>query len=403
MLIKDFFDFIDTHWDENPDSLRLRIKKGQFPFDTDLAITQIECRKKYSAKLKNFLSNPFFLFPDSISGEQSSHQAIAKFHASLIASEQKIIDMTAGLGIDSFSMANRDVDVLSIELNEIKAKILKHNVEILNLNNVKVINSDSMEFLKQSDTSFDLIFVDPARRDSKNNRVYNLRHCSPDILTYQDLLFKHSPRILIKASPLLDISQSIKDFPNLYSVKAIGVKGECKEILIELKRDFQNLSNPPKIEAINLNSEGEVISLFSDVTTNDNSCSEINIEEIKEGAYILEPSAMVMKLSPWKSLCARFNAKKFGPSSHLFITNELPKDFPGRVSKLQSIIKSKDRKSLNGFPASVVSRNHPMKADEIRKSFNLLEGDKYFIYASRIGNKPIMILAQNLYPNDKTT
>ena len=396
---EDFLEFIKNNAQADPNKLRLSVKKEEKDFDIEKAILQIECRKKYSSKLKNFIGNDNFMFPDSISGEQASHQSIGAYHSNLAAQCGSILDMTAGLGIDSFSFAVNGRNVVSIELDPAKTQNLISNIEALNFKNISVIQGDSIDFLKNNNIFFDLIFIDPSRRDKESRKVYNLKDCSPNVIEYQDLLLKHSDRILIKASPLLDISQTIRDFPKLYSISAIGIKGECKEILIELRNDLEK-DTLITVNAINLDNSGEILSQFSDSLNRDLSqkskekISYSSIDDLKEGSFILEPSAMVMKLSFWGKICSDYNSLKLGKSSHLFISKEYPKNFPGRVTKLIKNIKTQDRKSICGLPASVVSKNHPLSPEEIRKKFQLKEGDQNFIYATRLGEKPVFLLTQ---------
>lgn len=391
----DFFDFIKQYSDQDPLKLRLALDKTSNSFDTELAITQIECRKKYNSKLKEILKEDKFLFPDSISGEQASHQAVAKYHASLVKNYTSVLDITAGLGIDSIYMAKAGANVTAIELNLQKAKILNYNAHILGLQNLKVTNDDSISFLKTTDEKFDLIFCDPARRDASNKRVYNLHDCSPDILENQNLLLSKAEKVIIKASPLLDISQTIKDFPKIESIQVIGVKGECKEVLITINEKFcGSNANHIKIESINLDIDGNVISFFSDYFNSEGEgISFASIEDIKPGYFILEPSAMIMKIAPWQKIASTFKAKKLGNSSHIFISQFLPESFPGRVTKIKEILKKDSRKTLVGFHATVVSRNYPLSSEQLRKSLRLKEGDQNFIYATRLKEKPMLILS----------
>lgn len=396
-ITEDFFSFIDNNLEKDPIQLLLAFKKNKWDFDMELAVTQIICRKKNVDKLKSFLSNPRFLFPDSLSAEQASHQGVAYFHASLVSPKDSVLDMTAGLGIDAFSMSRVAEKVTAVEISEHKAETLKYNADVLKIPNLEVLNEDSVKFLQNLSRQFDLIFIDPARRGEGNKRVYNLKDCIPDVTQFQDLLIKHSPRIIIKASPLLDVSQTLRDLKNIKSVRAIGVKDECKELLIEIVSPSKiSKQSSSLLEAINLDKEGKIVSCFSITKTFEES-EKGDIEYIDEknifpGDYLLEPSPMVMKIAPWSEICKRFKAKKLDKSSHLFISKEEPKDFPGKVSKFEKFINKRDRKNLIGFPASVVSKNHPLSPDEIRKNFNLKESDNNFIYATRIDGKPIMML-----------
>lgn len=397
----DFKQFIAKYSAADPTELRLKAHKFSYDFDVDLAITQIECRKKSNNKLSEIISNPDFLFPDSVSSQQASHQAVAWFHSSLIDvnSEKILLDMTAGLGIDSFYFARNPIEITAVELNPLKHSILNKNISTLQIKNIKTVLGDSLEFLKSDSPDFDIIFVDPARRDENNKRLYNLRDCSPDVFTNQDLLLKKSKRILIKASPLLDISQTIKDFPNIKSIRSVGVKGECKEVLIELIKDYS--SSHIQVEAIDLDEKDEILNRFTIPDFNPSISGKIkpaiaSLSDLSPGVFILEPSAMIMKIAPWNEICQRFNSKKLGNSSNIFISDSYPENFPGRVTKFEKIIKKSDRKTLCGLPATVVSRNYPISASQLRESFKLKEGDNNFIYATRIGEKPVLLFSQNL-------
>lgn len=388
---KEFWDFIHEHRIEDPSRLKLKFGSRSLGFDLNFALVQIEVRKKYMHKLGNFLRHDEFLFPDSISGEQSSHQAVSIYHASLVEPGKRILDLTGGLGIDAltFALVNQKMKVLELDSN--KASMLSYNAGVLGVEDFGVINRDSIAFLKEAKETFDVIFVDPSRRDTNQKRVYNLRDCSPDVVENQELLLEKSQRVMIKASPLLDVTQTLRDFKNISSVKAVGVKGECKEILVELKRDF---SDTPVLEAVNLDEKGKILNVFR--FEKDSSCEiqYIDTKEGFEGKYLLEPSAMIMKFGPWSELCKRFTAKKMGQSSHLFVSETYPENFPGRVTRIKQLLKKQDRKTLEGLPASVVSRNYPVTADEIRKKFKLQEGNLNFIYATRVNGKPMMYLSE---------
>lgn len=397
-LHPDFYSFVNKHGGEDVNSLALKYRDSKLNFDLPFALIQIEARKKYIHKLKDFLILQEFIFPDSISGEQASHQAVATFHANLCSDSYKILDMTAGLGIDAISFASVGKSVTALELDKNKAEILLHNKDVKGCLDLNVINQDSITFLKNTDDKFDLIFIDPARRDENKNRVFKLQDCSPDIVGNIDLILKKTEKLLIKASPLLDVTETLRILPQLTAVRAIGVKGECKELLLEVSdKKIPNGAHDIILEAIDLDINGTVLSRFTVSTTyaenkgNQSGIKFAGPEDIKTGHFLLEPSAMMMKLACWDKICNQFNALKLDKSSHLFISDVNHDSFPGRVTKIDKVIKKQDRKSYMGFPASVVSRNYPMSSDELRKLFKLKEGDNHFFYATRVGDKPVII------------
>ncbi len=466
-LTKEFTTFVKRNLKENPSSLRLKHHGKAENFDVDFAITQIECRQKTKKKLKSFIANDGFIFPTQLAAEQASHEAVARYHASLIGKDDSLacvglsspfegtsptekgvslLDMTAGLGIDVMSMSRCCDHTTACELDEIKAEALIHNCEVLGLKNVEIITGDSSEWVEKSEKYFDLIFIDPARRNEDNARTYNFHDCQPDILKLQEILPSKTSRLLIKASPLLDISQTIKDIHGVKSIRAICVNGECKEVLVEAiySQKKQNwsaneekntdsdlqagpLANENKVrghyiikEAIDLDDEGNLISFFkystpyqieqvqqqSEKNTESENRDENAIRhlsagviyaeeaDIKPGSYLYEPNAAVMKFASWSELCQRFDGlKKLAPSSHLFVSEKHYAVFPGRILKIERKIEKKDRKTLKNLPVNVAVRNYPLSAVELRKQLKVKEGSDSFIYGTRLST-PLLILAK---------
>lgn len=328
-----------------------------------------------------------FIFPTLLSSEQASHQSIAYYHASLLEKDNNILDMTAGLGIDAISFARKGADVTAIELDKIKCEALQHNIKVEKKNNISVINADSVNWIKQSSYHFDAIFIDPARRGNDKARLYNLHDCSPDVVLLQDEIMSHCKRLLIKASPMLDVSETLRDIKNTSAIHAVCVEGECKEILVEVNPEKKIRS----FFAVDLNRSGHVLSQLK-YDENDMQKEIIYAQEIHSCHYLYEPNAAVMKLSPWKILSARFpNLKKLAPDSHIFISADLYADFPGRIMRIEKEINKKDRNSLKGIPINIVSRNYPLSADALRKDIGAKEGNDDFLYASRLGKKPILL------------
>lgn len=402
-------DFIRTHADEDVSSISLKYHDKKLDFNLEQALTQIACRSKCAQKLKEFVSNPDVIFPSVISAEQSTHESVAKYHAEIIGKASNVLDMTAGLGIDSMSIAKVSDNVTACEIDTYKANVLEYNSKVRNIDNLKVINIDSIEYLKTNDRLFDIIFVDPARRGTDNRRVYNFHDCQPDIINNISLLLEKGEKVIIKASPLLDISQTLKDIPHVISIRAVSVDGECKEILIEASKEFSNENIIA--EAVDLNAIGEIINLFSyrlhnnnesDVHTDYPSDSDhssdqafASVSDVVPDYYLYEPNAPTMKLAPWKQIINQYpTLKKLAPSSHLFVSNEYYPEFPGRITKILSVLNKQDRKRLKNERVNIVTRNYPLSTDMLRKELQTKEGKDTFVYATRIGNKPILILTE---------
>ena len=240
-ISKNMMAFIHEHAADDVNALRLKYdgrKKNELDFDIEFALLQIEARRKARLKLSGFLSRPDFIFPTLLSAEQASNEAVAKFHSSLVSTGASLIDLTAGLGIDDMSFAFRGINVTAFEIDEIKCKALSHNAKIFGIDDkIKIINEDSIEYIRHNNVNSDIVFADPARRNCSGRRVHALSDCQPDILSAMTDILGISPRILIKSSPLLDLSLIRNTVDNLNHIYVVCFRGECKEVLIDIRKD----------------------------------------------------------------------------------------------------------------------------------------------------------------------
>jgi len=313
----------------------------------------------------------------------------------------KVLDMTAGLGIDAMSVAMSGNEVTACDIEPRKTEILSHNAEVMSVSGLSVLTCDSIGWLRDSDEFFDIIFVDPARRDVNDRRVYGFHECQPDVIDNMALLRERCGRLIIKASPLLDVSRTIADIPSATAVRAVSVDGECKELLVEVEGDRCQPEDGIRTnkgilyEAVCLSGKGGVVAGLS--YHDDGRSGGVRyacMEDVRDGMFLYEPDPSLMKLAPWDVVCDRFPAiLKLGASSHLFVSDEFYSGFPGRKLRIGSIIQGKDLKSMNGMEVNVVVRNYPMTPADIRRKYRLKEGKDEFLYATRIGDKPVMMLA----------
>ena len=388
--------FIQAHAKDDPNSLRLKYagKSSMMDFPIDFALLQIEARRKAQKKMPSFIENVLFVFPDTISAEQASNETVARFHASLISLNSSLLDLTAGLGIDDLTFAKSGINVTACEINEVKATALRHNSEVLEVaDRITVLNIDSMDFVRSCGRRFDVVFSDPARRSSSGKRLHALSDCQPDILGGMESIMKLTDRLIVKSSPLLDVSMIRETICNLYQIYVVCFKGECKEVLMDIRK----ASEFSGVTAVDLDATG-IISKFewhpSPITNPIRFADRASASDYK---YLYEPNAGVMKISAWDALCARFpEIEKADTNTHIFLSDVLYKDFPGRVMTISEIHDRKALKALKGRKYNVVARNHPLSAQEVAKKLSLVSGGDRFLYAFRYEGKPIYILATPL-------
>lgn len=383
-------EFIRLHAYDNSTSLLLSSKYAEealaYGFPLDFAVLQIELRRKGQHKLPNFISSPISLFPSAVAYEQASNEYIARFHASLLLpDDREILDMTAGLGIDAMSFAATGRTVTACELDETKASLLCYNASVLNIENISVYNEDSIARLNSGQRHYDLIFVDPARRDSGNNRKFAFNDCQPDIIQNLDIILSATKRLLIKASPMLDITAVISQLPFISHLYVVCFKGECKEILIEIRPKETKVT---LISAIDIN-DADIITEFSVDKNYKNDNILYQLEDLEEGMFLHEPNAAIMKIGCWKALQQKYHQlRKIAPNTHLFCANKPIIGFPGRCVRIKKRFTKQERRIIADTPLNIVTRNYPVNAEKLKSQLQLKTGGKDFLYAFRSLSSP---------------
>lgn len=361
--------------DCDPTKLALELSK-QKEIPGRIISEQIACLKKAEKKLP--LLNKFNLLYDKVALEQCSGESAAKAKAELIEGST-IIDLTGGLGIDDIYFAKKFDKVIYCELNDVLSRIVEGNLKELNINNIKVKNRDSIEYLKScDDKSFDWIYIDPARREGSQRSV-DLEYCIPNVYDNLGLFFRKSNNVLIKAAPAFDIHEAVNRFSDLTDIIVISVDNECKEVLLKLKED--KLDKRVLVRTIILNSKISSEKVFKKYI-DDKIVKEYS--EIKE--YFYEPDVGLIK-SGLSSVAAEEFGFSFINNKCDFLTGEkLNPNFSGRSFKVVNTIQFKDKiiksylKENHISKANVSKRAFRLSVADIRKRLKLKEGGSDFLF-----------------------
>ena len=377
-LTPSFFRFVSTHLADDPHALRLKYHGiGDGAIDYPLAITQIECRKRFGNKIADTLSRyADFVFPDVLAGEQCTSDRLAAFHATLIGDGDTVVDMTSGLGIDVMHLASKARQVTAIERKAELCEALVWNCKGLNISNVKVEHGDSVKMLEDGKLSGDTVFIDPARRSSDGGRVYALSDCEPDVSALLDVMRRHFKTAVIKASPMLDITHSIGLLPGVTDVYSVGTTTECRELVFKVDLTATS-TGEVAIHAVTVKSKDVETLTFTDAMER---AAKVDSGDVDGARFVYEPWPSVMKAAPVLLLSQEFGVKKIHNNTHLYFScGENPvANFPGDVLAVEEIIpwQSKYLKRLkNSYPRiSVGVRNFVMSADALRAKLGVKDG-----------------------------
>ncbi len=384
---KEMLDWVEAHASDDP--VMLRLKYGSRLPWIDLALIQIECRHKARKKLPMTLRHRGFMFPSRLSEEQCTGDIIAGFHASLVDTGSHVADLTCGLGIDTFHIARRAATVTAVEWDTTVADFARYNAEMLGLGNITVVNADCRDFLKSCSENFDVIFIDPARRGSRGERVYRLADCCPDVTELLPAIAARSGRLIVKASPMLDITMTLRELRHITDLYVTGSDTECKELLADTR--FGNDTIEPRIHMWTPTHR------FS-FTESEEAQATPKYGTPKAGGYLYEPGATLMKAAPYKLLSQRFGLYKLHPNTHLYYSPTPTEGFPGEPWVIERVVDfaSRQLKTLSReYPAiNVAVRNFDCSADNLRKKLHVKDSDKQRLIATTLhnGSKVMLIL-----------
>jgi hypothetical protein len=390
------FSYIASNRDA--DTYKLLLKdESDLSFDKSFAILQIECRHKTKSKIPSLLQHEKFLFPKAISAEQCTHEKVALFHSSLFGFNDHVLDMTMGLGVDDYYISQCVQSITAIELDKEIADIGAYNFAFL-APNVKVVNDDSVQYLRHlgDDKHFDAIFIDPARRANDGKRMFGFADCQPNVLELLPLIGHHTSRLYIKASPMLDVTQSMRDLgEHLTDVFAVSVKNECKELLFKL--DFPASASVVTLNALNY--DGNEWQTFS--THVNEVPTRSRTAEPEVGGYLYEPNASIMKLGCHSAVEQNFGTPMIALSSHLMVSDYLITDFPGRQFRIVEIIpfKGKEIKSLTKRyqQLNVATRNFRLSAEALKQRLRVQDGGNIYLFATTLAaGEQVIIICEKI-------
>lgn len=378
--------FILDHSDD--DVQKLALQASRYPdINMGFAVRQIAGRQKVKYKIPHFYQHIGIEYPVQLSLEQSSSESTALYKSTLCEGNT-FADITGGFGVDFNFIAKKFQHAVYVERNHELCKLAEHNFNELGIKNSEVINKDAIDFL-QSTTNLDMIYIDPARRSLSGKKVYKLSDCEPDVSENFDLLLSKSDKILIKLSPMLDLSVLQKELKFISDIHIISVENECKEILILIERGVEKIQ---QIKTINFSKNGN--QLFDFKPESEHLAIAELAPEIKK--YLYEPNASIFKAGAFKLIGEHYGMQKLHVNTHLYTSDTLFSDFPGRIFEIESVFGNgkADLKTLakNTPKANIAVRNYPISVDDFRKKTGIKDGGHSYLFACKCYNDQCKIL-----------
>ncbi len=399
MQAQNTIQFIREH--ATDDVRMLALHKNRYPdVDIDFALQQIEGRQRTRDKLPEIYAIEGWHYPVRLSLEQCSSEITAKYKkAPLLSPPQggSLVDLTGGFGIDTFYLSQLFETTHYVERNPDLCAIAEHNFALAE-RNIVVHNAQAEEYL-QAMEAVDVIYLDPARRSASGGKVFRLQDCEPDLTQLYPQLMSKCRVLMVKLSPMLDITEALRHLPDAREVHIVAIRNEVKEILILCYRDealHSSLQVDSKRIAVNLETDDAPFVFTIEEETQ--CCASLPLWGESEGAgwLLYEPNAAILKAGAFRTVGARYGVRKLGVNTQLYAADTLIADFPGRVFKVMDTPDKAQLKALQKTGAHTICRNYPLSADRLAAKHKIREGGALYLIGTRIGDKPTLLLAERL-------
>ncbi len=375
-------EFIREHRDA--DVYALALQRGRYPeVDIDFALRQIEGYQRAKEKLPTLAETEGWWFPARLNIEQCSSEVTARYKASLVEGDS-LVDLTGGYGIDSYYLSEKFRHTDYVEQQSELCGIAEHNFR-LTARAIAVHNTDSLDYL-QTMMPVDCIYIDPARRGKKGEKVVRLEECQPDVASVYPLLRERCRVLLLKLSPMLDLGMALRALPAMEEVHIVEVNGEVKELLMLCRFDGHN---PLSIRAVQLT--GTASSTFCFALDEEKESACIMASCLKR--YLYEPSPSILKAGAFKTVSARYGVAKLARNTHLYTSDELATGFAGRIFEVVGLVQ---KSAIRGRQLNLITRNYPETTNALHRSLQLRDGGEQYLIGTRLGAQPVLILANRV-------
>ncbi len=426
--------FVAQNWQKDTQNLILQLPAHLRMYAQSIG-EQVQGKKKAQYKLPKWFSDENIVYPPTLNMEQCSSEKTAKFKAEMVFEEVfgqyittpnpslgrrgTLADLTGGFGVDVAFFAEKFEKVLYFEQNKALFDIANHNFKTFNINNIQSISENSVDFFTNNQPEnqqnnqqnnnlnidfFDCIYLDPARRNEKAQKIAQLSDCEPNILAIKNELFEKTNFILLKTSPMLDISKAVLELKNVVKIWVVAVENECKEVLYLLKKEENNIQwgmphcQKLPVIAVNFLKNDEIQLFESDFFAEkqvEKQTKNSSLTYSKPLKYLYEPNAPIMKIGCFEQIARHFSIEKIAPNSHLYTSEILKIDFLGRIFEITNVCKL-DKKEISKLipskKANISVRNSPLSVEKIKEKLGFKDGGDVFMFVTTQENMEIVVI-----------
>lgn len=367
-------------------------------------LRQVEGWQRLRTKVPSWAAVEDLEYPPRLSLEQCSGEDAARYKAKVARElfekygndghdRLTMADLTGGLGVDFSMLSPLFQQSAYVERSEELCRLAHHNFPLLGLKNAEIVCADGEAHLRKMERT-SLIFLDPARRDTAGRKTVRIADCQPDVGEFLPLLLEKGRFVMLKLSPMLDISEATRTLGEcVRQVHITSHGGECKELLFILAGE-KDLARAGDMEIIVR--EGDISFHF---TAEQEKSARVEIAP-QIGKFLYEPGPATLKAGAFRTVAEKFRLQKLHPNTHLYTSGQMIEIFPGRTFKvLRTFSFNKtDLRTLRmetGGRANLTVRNFPVSVAGLRRKLRLAEGGTAYLFATTMcDGRHLLILCE---------
>lgn len=311
--------------------------------------------------------------------EQASDLRIRHYRAQTVG-ELRVVDAGCGIGADSLAFAQHGADVLGLDLDPVRIAIARYNASALNL----PARFEVADIRNGLPDGYDLIFFDPARRDDRGKRIYDVEKYHPPLSIVRTW---NVPRKMVKISPGVELEQLIS-FGG--TVEFISADGDLKEAVLHLggtEAVYQYFAT--------LITDDDVFHWLRETEPETRPMSEPRL-------WLIEPDAALLRAGLVQDFAASIDAYQLDQTIAYLTADEKPASvwarvweivdwMPFNLKKLRAYLREK-----NVGQVTVKKRGSPITPEELISQLKLKGGTESRTLAlTRHEGQPIIIICHD--------
>lgn len=338
------------------------------------------------------------LIPSALSLEQCSSQAAADHKRSLTErffpdGIGSVVDLTCGLGVDSLAFSKSAAKVLSFERSPLLAEAARDNFRRFGADNIEIRCEEVGQDTGLPDC--DMFYADPARRDGAGRKVFRLEDCSPDIRPLLPMMLKKSRIVMLKLSPMADISLLAGEFGEaLREMHIVSLHSEVKELLCILSPEN---SETCSISVTELDCPQEV---FTFSPSEEKGARAEYAAGVQPGQFLHEPCPGLLKSGAFHLTGERFGLKEADKSTRLYLSDRPAESPLLKTYSVEHVIPlggAGIREARKLYPqAGVSARNIPMSSEALRHKLDIGESPGRHIFGCSVAGRRVLLLCRRL-------